>query len=364
MLKFIRIEYAGVAFEPDKEINSLTLGAVGSGTTIDYIQCTFGGDDSFEWYGGAVNCKHLISYRTTDDDFDTDFGYGGNVQYGLIVRDPKLSDQCTCSSSEGFESDNDAAGSIKTPLTKAIFSNITSVGPLRGNLTATLTNDKFERGVRIRRNSALSLYNSIIVDWEKGLYLDGSASIDNFTGDTAAVKGILLAGNGADTSNSSSTSFTWANYSVNKNINISDATADVKFVNPHPDFEGTGDLTPDYRLKDGSPALTGAIWDTRTGTLNNTNNIKEINSISSMVLSPNPSNGLTTLSISLSKSEKVNVTLLDLTGKTVKNIATETILNNGRNELAINTTDLNSGIYLVTVNTTSGNMTLRLSVIK
>lgn len=59
---------------------------------IDHIQVSFGGDDSFEWFGGAVDAKYLISFRGLDDDFDTDYGYAGRVQFGLIVRDKDISD--------------------------------------------------------------------------------------------------------------------------------------------------------------------------------------------------------------------------------------------------------------------------------
>ena len=71
-LKYVRIEFAGIAFETDKEINGLTFGGVGSGTTIDYVQVSHSGDDSYEWFGGTVNAKHLIAFRGLDDDFDTD----------------------------------------------------------------------------------------------------------------------------------------------------------------------------------------------------------------------------------------------------------------------------------------------------
>ncbi len=74
---YVRIEYAGYAFQPDKEINSLTMAAVGSGTTIDHIQTIYAKDDAYEWFGGTVNCKYLIAYKTQDDDFDTDNGYSG-----------------------------------------------------------------------------------------------------------------------------------------------------------------------------------------------------------------------------------------------------------------------------------------------
>ncbi|HET7899321.1 MAG TPA: hypothetical protein VFL47_16655, partial [Flavisolibacter sp.] len=82
VLSYVRIEYAGYAFQPDKEINSLTLAAVGSGTQIDHVQIAYAKDDAIEWFGGTVNARYLISWKTQDDDFDTDNGYSGKVQFG------------------------------------------------------------------------------------------------------------------------------------------------------------------------------------------------------------------------------------------------------------------------------------------
>ncbi|MFM8486282.1 MAG: hypothetical protein ACKOCH_08090, partial [Bacteroidota bacterium] len=108
------------------EINGITFGGVGSGTIVDNVQVSYSGDDAFEWFGGTVNCKHLIAYRALDDDFDTDFGYSGKIQFALSVRDPQVAD---VSGSNGFEADNDASGSGNTPKSRATFSNVTVVGP-------------------------------------------------------------------------------------------------------------------------------------------------------------------------------------------------------------------------------------------
>ena len=82
VLSYVRVEFAGYPFEKDKEINGVTFGSVGDGTKIDHVQVSYSNDDSFEWFGGTVNCKNLIAYRGWDDDFDTDNGYSGHVQYG------------------------------------------------------------------------------------------------------------------------------------------------------------------------------------------------------------------------------------------------------------------------------------------
>ncbi|MCX6181172.1 MAG: hypothetical protein NT150_04510, partial [Bacteroidetes bacterium] len=73
-LSYVRVEWGGYVYQQDKEINGITFGSVGNGTTVDHIQVSYSNDDAFEWFGGTVNCKHLVSYRNLDDDFDTDFG--------------------------------------------------------------------------------------------------------------------------------------------------------------------------------------------------------------------------------------------------------------------------------------------------
>ncbi len=185
-VKYVRIEFAGLAFEPNKEVNSLTMGSLGSGTVIEGVQCSFGNDDAFEWFGGKVNCKKIISYKTTDDDFDTDFGYTGVVQFGIAVRDTNYYDlswnaASGASTSETFESDNDAAGSGKLPLTAPIFSNITCVGPVALDKTysdlGSTRRGAFRRGARIRRNSRLSIVNSIFMGYRNFIMFDGDSTL-------------------------------------------------------------------------------------------------------------------------------------------------------------------------------------------
>jgi hypothetical protein len=168
-LQYVRIEYAGYPINPNQEINGLTFGSVGSGTTVDHVQVTYANDDSFEWFGGTVNPNHLIAYKGIDDDFDTDNGFSGKVQFGLGIRDKSIADQ---SGSNGFESDNDAAGSSKTPYTSAQFSNMTIIG---GKATSGSTiNLQFQNGAQIRRNSKMDLINSIITGYPNGIFIDNA----------------------------------------------------------------------------------------------------------------------------------------------------------------------------------------------
>lgn len=107
-MRYVRIEYAGVAAFPNSEINALTLGGVGRGTTIEYIQSIYANDDAFEFFGGTVNAKNLVAYATADDDFDFDFGYTGTVSYSVAKRDPLFVDNGDAGN--GVECDNDGTG--------------------------------------------------------------------------------------------------------------------------------------------------------------------------------------------------------------------------------------------------------------
>ncbi len=91
-LRFVRIEFPGHKINKAKELNGLSLAAVGKATTIENVQVSYSNDDSFELYGGAVNMKNIISYRCTDDDFDFTMGYNGQVQFALALRHPFISD--------------------------------------------------------------------------------------------------------------------------------------------------------------------------------------------------------------------------------------------------------------------------------
>jgi hypothetical protein len=263
ILRYVRIEYAGYAFLPDKEINGLTFGGVGNNTIVDNVQVSYANDDSFEWFGGTVNCKHLISFRTLDDDFDTDNGFSGKVQFGISLRDSSVAD---ISKSEAFESDNDAAGSSLLPQTAAVFSNMTVMGP-----KATLANkgnSLFVWGAQIRRNSSLSLFNSIIMGYPNGLYIDATKGVptDNNIPGSLFVQNTIIAGcptpvlysitgnaNPALTPNTTATITDWFNTAAYGN-SILTTNAEVGLTAPF------NYATPDFNPTAGSVAATGAAF--------------------------------------------------------------------------------------------------------
>ena len=161
VLRFVRIEYAGIAALPNSEINALTLGGVGNGTILENIQTIYANDDAFEFFGGNVNGKNLYAFATADDDFDFDFGYTGTITNGVAKRDPQFVD--SGDAGNGVECDNDGTGSAAQPYTHPKLFNMILVGP---NVSTALANHNL--GLRFRRSTQFTMKNSIVWGWMKG----------------------------------------------------------------------------------------------------------------------------------------------------------------------------------------------------
>lgn len=268
VMKYVRIEFAGVAYSADNEINGLTMGGVGNGTTLEHIQVYRSGDDAFEWFGGTVNAKYLLAIGTWDDDFDTDFGYSGKVQFALAQRVSTVADQ---SGSNGFESDNDGSGSNALPKTSAIFSNVTILGPIQK--AGQSYNASYQHGAQIRRNSSLSLLNSVISGFPIGLYIDDTkvvtpgATASNFNnGDLVFANNLVYGSKEADVkvSYASAESAIKAAILANNTL-VNNLYAGSLFKSPYTygsDFAASGSRgVPDFTLSTGSAAATGAAFD-------------------------------------------------------------------------------------------------------
>lgn len=363
-LKYVRIEFGGYVYATNKEINGLTMGGIGKATTIDHIQVSFTNDDGFEWFGGNVNCKYLVSFRNLDDDFDTDFGYSGWVQFGLIVRDPALADVPAVSTSEGFESDNDASGSSNTPLTSGIFSNITAIGPYRGS-SSTILAPGYERALRLRRNTNLKVFNSVFMDFKKGLHVDGTAADANAGSGALKFKYNVIAFASGVTPKTIVT--TTANTNVNTTWfatqpNDSLITSAGLLSNPY----GTNYLNPDYRPVCTNTLLTGgANFSDPAFVAGGVLGVNELDNSAKLVgLYPNPSTGETNLVINATSPFNISADIYSVTGQLMAKPYANYAVENGTNVLPINANALANGIYFITIQYASKTETIKLVVNK
>jgi hypothetical protein len=275
ILRYVRIEYAGIAAEPGSEINGLTLGGVGAGTIIENVQVSFGNDDSFEFFGGTVNAKNLIAFATADDDFDFDFGYTGKIQFGISLRKPDFVD--AGDAGNGIESDNDGSGTTATPFTRPQLSNFTFVGP--NNAAGTASNHNYAN--RWRRRTQFVLRNSILVGYQKGGFaIESKGSWDEYIGGNSEFANNLVHAVAEPYFTDSATARLFAKNAYPGNpMSSSDlkamrqdaasvlkekaeATACITYTSPDAiqlenPFYST---SPNFLPKAGSPALTGASF--------------------------------------------------------------------------------------------------------
>lgn len=157
VLRYVRVEYAGATIGANNEINSFTFGGVGRGTTVEYCQAYYGNDDGFEFFGGTVNAKYLVATGTTDDSFDFDYGYTGTIQFAVST----VASSGLTSDPNGIECDNDKTGSVSTPFTHPVLSNLTLIGSQSGSGLKSAAN--------FRRNCQFTLVNSILYGFPKGI---------------------------------------------------------------------------------------------------------------------------------------------------------------------------------------------------
>lgn len=335
-LKYVRIEFPGIPLQPNQEINGLTMGAVGSATTLDYIQVSYSGDDSYEWFGGTVNAKHLIAFRGFDDDFDTDYGYTGKLQYLVSLRDPNIAD---VSGSNGFESDNDASGSTNTPQTKPVFSNVSIFGPKV--TSATTINSNYKRAMHIRRNSALNVYNSIFAGYPTGLYIDGTASQGNAISGLLNIENTVIAGMG--TFIDVPTGGTWLANDERTWFLFADHENDTIVENSSLLITDPFNLNvPNFMPMAASEMLIGSIW--YVSGINETDN----STVSEMSIYPNPCKELVNVTLIVTENSNVKIELFDISGRLITSPVNSEIAE-GKSDFTINTQDLKKGFYFIII---------------
>jgi hypothetical protein len=155
-ITYTRVQYSGIEISPANELNSFTFNGVGSLTTAHHLQAHMGSDDSFEWFGGYMNCKYIIATGQEDDGLDWQMGYRGSVQFAVAQQYPGIGDK-------GIEADNNEYDFDAPCRSNPIFANVTLIGqPSRGGLRAPA------HGIHMRKGTGALLYNFIIQNFPSG----------------------------------------------------------------------------------------------------------------------------------------------------------------------------------------------------
>ncbi|MEM0996078.1 MAG: hypothetical protein AAGN35_03315 [Bacteroidota bacterium] len=154
-LRYISVRYGGSDIGAGNEINGVTFGGVGSGTTVDHIEVFHNADDGFEFFGGTVNTKNLVAAFCGDDSFDYDEGYRGKGQFWVTIVDNAEGDR-------GGEHDGGTNPEDGTPYATPNIWNATYVG-LAGAGKRTVT---------FRDNAGGEYHNSIFVEYDRGIDIE------------------------------------------------------------------------------------------------------------------------------------------------------------------------------------------------
>ena len=151
VLKYVVVKYAGFEIAPDNELNGITFGGVGSGTTLDYIQVHENADDGVEFFGGAASIKHLVLTANQDDSVDWDNGFKGKLQH-IYIEHAKNAGVAN----RAIEADNDGSNPAKEPQSNPTLSNMTIIG---NNFN---TADKDSEGIYLREGTAAKIFNTVV----------------------------------------------------------------------------------------------------------------------------------------------------------------------------------------------------------
>lgn len=198
-LRYVRIEFAGYAVLPDQELNSLSSYAVGRGTTYDYVESLSGLDDSFEFFGGSVDIRHMVSYESGDDHFDYTEGFNGRGQFLIALQTfqptPRSGAGFPSVDPRGFEADGceiDKAGCtsyLVAPLSEPVFANFTVIGAGPNAFTSVRDGN----GSVFRRGAGGTLVNGIIARWQGvGLNVRDAATDQQRTNDSLTISNVIL----------------------------------------------------------------------------------------------------------------------------------------------------------------------------
>lgn len=241
VMTYVRVEYGGFPISPDNELNCVAFQGVGSGTQVDYVQALNGGDDGFEFFGGTVNAKHLVSVGSLDDSFDWTFGFSGKVQFVAIQQ---RADGAGVAD-RGLEADNSEFGFDLSPRSHPLLANFTVVGDPSSDFPGSTV------GMTLRRGTAGEIRNFVVMGFKGvGVSIDNDETYTQFDQGDLALQGVIFFDNkgGSNFEGTTRTAIEGKGLPTQKILDNTDPELTAPFDQTAPDFRPTA----------GSPALDAA----------------------------------------------------------------------------------------------------------
>ncbi|MEO0787519.1 MAG: T9SS type A sorting domain-containing protein [Bacteroidota bacterium] len=401
-LRYVSIRHGGTALTSDNEINGLTLGGVGNGTEIDFVEVFANFDDGIEFFGGTVDVKHAAVAFCGDDGYDYDFGYRGRGQYWFSLQGVTLTGTGRAGEHDGASPDNEP------PFAQPNIFNATYIG-IGENAVSTGGGDAADDNafaVILRDNAGGFYNNSVFADFNGAAIAiedrddtnDGDAFArlqagdlafnNNYFfgfGDGATADDLFIAVDPDEAIVSGSSATVAANFTANNNL-IADPVlqelTDREMLDPRPNPFGpaaTGAPAPSDNFFDAVPYF-GAFapgngsqnpswlegWSAidEYGEIFNTVGVGTVERAGYLLDSPvpNPAREFTTVMMELPSAARVDLTVFDLMGRPVQRVLTNERLSAGEQQIRINTSNLSAGNYFIMLRAEGASLVQKLTV--
>jgi hypothetical protein len=164
VLRYVRVEFGGIEFSPDNELNGIAFQAVGRGTQVDHVQSHLSRDDAMEWFGGSVDGKYLVMSGAADDSVDWTFGWNGRLQFVAVLQRGDDADN-------GIEADNNEFNNEVLPRSNPQIYNITLCGDPAGIAS------EIQRASNLRRGTAFTIRNFLITGFRTGFQISDNSTL-------------------------------------------------------------------------------------------------------------------------------------------------------------------------------------------
>ena len=279
--RYVRVEFAGAAAILNSELNAFSMYAVGRGTRMEFLQAIRGLDDMFEWFGGTVDSRNLVSYESGDDHFDAAEGHRGRHQFLIALQtSPRVSPRpgnpgALSSEQSGFEVDGCggvagtcAQGFSSTPFNMPVFANFTIMGPGAVSELPVRPNGDGGLGANLRRGTGGVWMNGVLARWPEAAFSVFEAETNTrITEDSLNIRNLVLADNARDYDAVGATNrFGTADKFTNNAMRSSTAAAHTLFTNvPAAATTIANGFAFDWRPAAGSILATGGTGTTLPG---------------------------------------------------------------------------------------------------
>ncbi len=230
ILRYVRVEFAGIEFSPDNELNGIAFQGVGRGTIVDHIQVSFNKDDGIEMFGGTVDIKRVVLTGIADDSIDWTFGWRGRLQFAVVQQRGDDADR-------GIEADNNANNNDLLPRSKPTLYNITLIGDPDFNEGPEST-----QGMILREGTAGIIRNFIVMGFKSdGIRVANTSTLAQVANGELSVRHGIVFQNGTNLPGNAATLVAAAGGTID--------VVDPQLIRPY-DL-----INPGFRPAPGSPPM-------------------------------------------------------------------------------------------------------------